>query len=89
MMWLRINCVDFTAVILNMETKLNAQENLGLCAVTGTSVGCQSNEVRLQQQGLRVPGQQPWVQLLWRRGANTQSRALNKSLESGAFKHKL
>lgn len=44
--------MDFPAVILNMETKLNAQENLGLCAVTGTSAGCQSNEVRLQQQGL-------------------------------------
>lgn len=31
-----------------------------------------------------VPGQP-----LWRRGGNTQSRALNKRLESGAFKHKL
>lgn len=61
--------------------------------MTGTSAGCQSSEVSRRDRAAfgacGVPGPQPWVQPLWRRGGNTQSRALNKSLKSGPFKHKL
>lgn len=72
-----------------MQTKTLApvQWQVPVLAVRATRSGSTSG-ARAAFRASGVPGHQPWLQPLWR-GGNTQSRALNKSLESGAFKHKL
>lgn len=90
MMWLRINCVDVPAVMVDMETKWNktlapVQWQVPVLAVRAVrSAG--GTVLLLGPVGFQGPS------LGCRHsggGEATQSRALNKSLKSGPFKYKL